>query len=225
MKIYIESGEKKVFACAEDWPGWCRSGKDENEALKSLFDYRLRYGKILVERQIAFIPPEKPSDFILTARYTGNSGTDFGAPMIVPVSDRKPMHQPEFTRLQSILAACWQLLAQAAQHAEGRELTKGPRGGGRDPGKIMIHVLEAELAYLGMIGWKVQSKPASEKVMDAQQIQIEINQATERAFQGSIEERGPRGGERWPLRYFFRRSAWHVLDHAWEIEDRVITND
>ena len=31
---------------------------------------------------------------------------------------------------------------------------------------------------------------------------------------------GPRGGERWPARYAVRRSAWHALDHAWEIEDR-----
>ena len=24
----------------------------------------------------------------------------------------------------------------------------------------------------------------------------------------------------WPVRYAFRRIAWHVLDHAWEIEDK-----
>jgi hypothetical protein len=32
---------------------------------------------------------------------------------------------------------------------------------------------------------------------------------------------GPRGGKRWTVRYFIRRSAWHALDHAWEIEDRA----
>jgi hypothetical protein len=26
---------------------------------------------------------------------------------------------------------------------------------------------------------------------------------------------------RWPPRYVVRRAAWHVLDHAWEIEDRI----
>jgi hypothetical protein len=31
---------------------------------------------------------------------------------------------------------------------------------------------------------------------------------------------GPRGGTRWLPRYFVRRVTWHVLDHAWEIEDR-----
>jgi len=24
----------------------------------------------------------------------------------------------------------------------------------------------------------------------------------------------------WPARYAVRRLAWHVMDHAWEIEDR-----
>jgi hypothetical protein len=30
----------------------------------------------------------------------------------------------------------------------------------------------------------------------------------------------PIAGRRWPPRYAARRIAWHVLDHAWEIEDR-----
>ena len=32
----------------------------------------------------------------------------------------------------------------------------------------------------------------------------------------------PRNTQRpWSPRYFIRRSAWHALDHAWEIEDRI----
>jgi len=37
---------------------------------------------------------------------------------------------------------------------------------------------------------------------------------------GELPAKGPRGGDRWPARYAIRRSAWHALDHAWEIEDR-----
>jgi len=33
---------------------------------------------------------------------------------------------------------------------------------------------------------------------------------------------GPRGGARWTPRGFIRRVAWHALDHAWEIEDRIM---
>ena len=32
------------------------------------------------------------------------------------------------------------------------------------------------------------------------------------------------GGEAsttWSRRYFLRRTAWHVLDHAWELEDKT----
>jgi hypothetical protein len=38
---------------------------------------------------------------------------------------------------------------------------------------------------------------------------------------GELPDQGPRGGKRWPARYAIRRSAWHALDHAWEIEDRA----
>ena len=40
------------------------------------------------------------------------------------------------------------------------------------------------------------------------------------AARSEIPARGPRGGLRWRPRYFVRRVAWHLLDHAWEIEDR-----
>ena len=30
---------------------------------------------------------------------------------------------------------------------------------------------------------------------------------------------------RWPLRYFIRRAAWHVMDHAWEMEDKDLTGE
>jgi hypothetical protein len=32
----------------------------------------------------------------------------------------------------------------------------------------------------------------------------------------------PSPGQAWTLCYCFRRSTWHALDHAWEIEDRLI---
>jgi len=38
---------------------------------------------------------------------------------------------------------------------------------------------------------------------------------------GEIPEKGPRGGTLWTPCYYVRRVAWHTLDHAWEIEDRM----
>ena len=44
--------------------------------------------------------------------------------------------------------------------------------------------------------------------------------ALSRAVTEGLPEKGPRGGALWTPRYFVRRTAWHALDHAWEIEDR-----
>ena len=38
---------------------------------------------------------------------------------------------------------------------------------------------------------------------------------------GEPVEMGKRTSPLWTPRYFVRRSAWHALDHAWEIEDRA----
>jgi hypothetical protein len=41
------------------------------------------------------------------------------------------------------------------------------------------------------------------------------------AVTDGVPERGPRGGKLWLPRTYVRRSAWHILDHAWELEDRI----
>jgi len=37
--VYLESGSRRTFAGAIDWPGWCRSGRDEASALEALLSY------------------------------------------------------------------------------------------------------------------------------------------------------------------------------------------
>ena len=46
IAVYLETSDKKVFACAQDWPGWCRAGKDEDLALQALADAAPRYATI-----------------------------------------------------------------------------------------------------------------------------------------------------------------------------------
>jgi hypothetical protein len=222
MNIYIESGAKKVFACAVDWPGWSRSGRDEKSALKTLFDYRLRYAKVMYEAVNEFQVPGDSSGFVVIARYKGNATTDFGSPGVVPDTDQGPLEVMEFIQNQKILLACWKVLGQAAQTAAGRDLRKGPRGGGRDLEEILAHVGGAAQAYLTRIGWKNNTQDGDAGNGRDDTLENQIIKATEAAFQGLLPESGPKGGKYWPLRYFFRRSAWHVLDHAWEIEDRLI---
>ena len=52
-------------------------------------------------------------------------------------------------------------------------------------------------------------------------IKREFVQRSGQRARGELPDVGPRGGKRWPAPYAIRRSAWHALDHAWEIEDRL----
>jgi hypothetical protein len=118
-----------------------------------------------------------------------------------------------------ILRACWRTFDRAAEQAEGVELAKGPRGGGRELEGIVGHVVGAEAGYVQLIAG---APPPTERdpAAVAEEVRTAVVEALEHAASEGIPQRGPRGGKRWTARYFVRRAAWHVLDHAWEIEDR-----
>src|SRR5690349_23647602 len=130
IDIYLETGQKRTFAGALDWPGWCRSGRDEQAALQALLDYGPRYARILRATQLGFQAPTDISAFTVIERLPGNATTDFGAPEAAPAHDTKPVDAAELRRLQTLLKACWRAFDAAAQAASGKELRKGPRGGG-----------------------------------------------------------------------------------------------
>ena len=132
IPVYLEVGRRRVFAGALDWPGWCRGGLDETSALASLVDYAPRYAAVLKAAGLGFNAVTGVSSFALVERLPGNATTDFGAPDAVPASDALPMVGEELVRQQAILDACWQAFAASAAAAVGKELRKGPRGGGRD---------------------------------------------------------------------------------------------
>jgi hypothetical protein len=127
----------------------------------------------------------------------------------------------EVRRLKAILKACWAAFDAAAEGAEGRELARGPRGGGRDLERIVEHVLGSEQGYLSALGWKVRLEKGISTAAAMAQTREAVLEGLAAAAKGEIAERGPRGGLRWKPRYFVRRSAWHSLDHAWEIEKRL----
>jgi hypothetical protein len=201
IPVYIEAGAKRAFALALDWPGWARSGKTEADALASLAAAGARYAAAVGEDEPA--TATDPGIFEVTERLPGNAATDFGAPSAVPAADATPLTGAELARWIARLERSWAALDRAAVNAEGRELRKGPRGGGRELAKILEHVTAAEIGYLSRIGVRYRGTDAAE-----------LRRTVIATLQG-----GPAG--RWPPRYFIRRAAWHVLDHAWEIEDRM----
>jgi hypothetical protein len=220
IEIYLEIGSKRTIAGAIEWPGWCRIGRDEESALQSLLDYAPRYALAVRAASLRFRPPADRDAFAVIERLPGNMTTDFGVPAIAPAADARPITGSELARLQKLLKAGWQSFDTAASAAESKVLAKGPRGGGRDLDKIVAHVLEADSAYLERLGVKIQWGAQDAAGRDRGPTWQAIQNALAASARGEIPARGPRGGLRWTARYFCRRSAWHILDHAWEIEDR-----
>ena len=222
LDVYLEIGKKRTFACAVEWPGWARIGRDEAAALQALLDYAPRYARALHAADIAFDAPASVTAFSVVERLPGNATTDFGAPDVPPASDTRPVDEVELQRLQWLLKAYWQAFDRVAQAAAGKELRKGPRGGGRDVEGITRHVIGAEQGYLARLAWKVNKDKAATLGDELAQTRQAVLDGLASAVQHGLPERGPRGGAIWTPRYFVRRVAWHVLDHAWEIEDRTL---
>jgi hypothetical protein len=222
IAVYLEIGKKRTFAGVIDWPGWCRSGRDEREALHALVDYGHRYAHVLRTARLGFQAPTQASTFSMVERLAGNAATDFGAPNLAPARDTRPIDDTELQRFQRLLKACWRTFDATAKAATGKALRTGPRGGGRNVEGILQHVLGGDAGYLAQVGWKFRRDDEDDVSQQLDQTRQAILNALTSAAHGEIAVRGPRGGIRWTPRYFVRRVAWHVLDHAWEIEDRVL---
>jgi hypothetical protein len=221
IALYFEIGKKRVFAGAVDWPGWCRSGRDSGAALRALLEYGPRYAEVLRDSGLGFQAPADLAAFAVVERLPGTTTTDFGAPDVAPASDGRPVDAAELERFELLLKACWRAFDEAAAGAAGKELRAGPRGGGRSVEGITQHVLGADGGYLSRLAWKLKSPEGADLGKQLDHARQAILSALTAAAHGEVPERGPRGGVRWSPRYFVRRVAWHTLDHAWEIEDRV----
>jgi hypothetical protein len=222
--VYLEVGQKKTFAGALDWPGWCRSGRDEESALQALLDLGPRYARVLRTSRLGFKPPTNVSAFVVIERLKGNATTDFGAPGIPPSRDADPVNPDELQRLQKILKACWRTFGATVKTASGKSLRTGPRGGGRQLEGLVQHVLESNAGYLNAVGWKLQKSEGNDPDDQFERNQQATLSALMASARGEIPVKGPRGGLRWGPRYFVRRVAWHILDHAWEMEDRLLNS-
>ena len=220
IDVYVEVGTKRTFAGAVDWPGWCRSGRTQEQALEALLGSSERYARVLRGTRLAFRPADDLGAFEVVERLAGDATTDFGAPSMAPSADTPPLVEAGLRRLRTILDACWRAFDSAVGSASGKELRKGPRGGGRELEAIVRHVLGADASYLGRLARKHEADERGDLAAALAGTRTAILEALAAAVRDEIPERGPRGGALWAPRYFGRRVAWHVLDHAWEIEDR-----
>lgn len=219
--IYLEIGKKRVIAGALDWPGWCRSGRDEAAAGQALLAAAPRYAEILHAAQIPFQLPLDMEQFTVVERLSGTATTDYGVPDHAPAADHAPFDAAALARAKSLLTAYWQAFDRTIAAATGKALRKGPRGGGRELDAIVSHVVDAEKSYLTRLGWKGTKFTATDLAGARAELPAAIFAGLTTAVAGELPKQGPRGGVIWLPHYYVRRSAWHLLDHLWEIEDRV----
>jgi hypothetical protein len=209
IAVYLEQGPKRTFACTVEWPGWCRVTRGDDAALEMLAAYAPRYAKVATRAGLTLPAP----DFEVVAQVAGTLTTDFGAPDVPLPSDAQPVTAAQAKRMAALLQAAWDELDAVARHSPA-SLRKGPRGGGRDRDAMVSHVVAAERAYAR----KMEVRMTAPEWRDGgvAELRRRIVAVVSKPSDGKpVVARG------WPVRYMVRRMAWHVLDHAWEMEDRA----
>ncbi len=209
VRVFVEATDRRAFASALDWPGWARGAKNEEAAVAALAAHAERYAAVAAEAAVTFAPGE----YSVVERLPGTATTDFGVPDRAAAADLEPLTSADARRTVALVAAAWLILDRVAAGAP-QSLRKGPRGGGRDRDAIVDHVLGAEQAYARKLGVRVPAPRRGDKKS------IAALRDPLLGVLGSAHAGAPLVEGGWLPRYGARRIAWHVLDHAWEIENR-----
>lgn len=216
IRVMIERGPKgkKVVAVATDWPGWSRGAKTEEAALAVLESYRRRYRSVaeLAGCESAF---DSAGNLEIVERIVGTGSTDFwGISFASGQCEKDPMSGAECERRIALLQASWSLFDGVSRRVSA-ELRKGPRGGGRNRDQIVSHTYGTERDFVKKLG--VITPEGTMPTADGRR-------AHRKAFVNAIREYNAEGrsARTWTLRFLIRHSAYHVLDHAWEMEDKTL---
>jgi hypothetical protein len=220
LRVTLETGPKgkKVVAVALDWPGLSRGATTVDAAIERLLSYRPRYAKVaeLAGMGAAFAAATAVE---VVERYAGTGSTDFwGISFAFSAIDRQEMSPDELTRETALMQACWAFFDDVRARVSA-EMQRGPRGGGRNRDQIVSHAVNTERGWGKMLGL-----PAPDDAMPSD----EVLRAHRDAYCAAIREHHAEGKTagrvaRWPLRFLIRHTAFHTLDHAWEMEDKDLT--
>ena len=219
-RVTLEIGPKgkKVVAVAPDWPGLERGAKTAEEAIERLRSYIPRYSQVtkLAELDAEF---DTIKNFNVVEKYSGTGSTDFwGISFGFSSIDKQGMSGDELERELALMQACWRFFDDVRKRVSA-EMQKGPRGGGRDRDHIVRHTLSVEQDWAGGVGVQVP---------DDAMLTDKALKAYRDAYCHGIRDyhaQGKWAGNRakWPLRFLIRHTAFHTLDHAWEMEDKDLT--
>jgi hypothetical protein len=220
VRTVVQHGpkDKKVAAFAIDWPGWSRGAKAAPAAVELLEAYRDRYRPIA---RIAGLEAEfdGAGPLEIVEDHVGVGSTDFWGISFAPSSfEQAPMPEEEIERKLTLLRAAWSYFDDVAARVSA-ELAKGPRGGGRNRHEIIRHALGWERADLvKRVG--IIADPIVPDTPEGLRSHREQFVAALRDY--NAEGRIPRG-RNWTVALLLRHTAFHLLDHAWEMEDKDLS--
>jgi hypothetical protein len=221
VRTVIEHGPKdrKSVAFSIDWPGWSRGAKSAALALETLESYRERYRPIAelagMAREFDAAGPLEVGE-----ERVGTGSVDFWGISYSPSStEQDPMSEADLERGLTVLQACWAFFDGVAARVSP-QLRKGPRGGGRDRDRIIRHTIRTESEdFAKQLGLRI----AEEAALTPEGLREHRTDylAAMRAYNSGRTERRMRS---WTLPFLIRHSAYHTLDHAWEMEDKDLTD-
>jgi len=223
VRTVVEHGtkDKRSVAFSLDWPGWSRGAKTAGAALETLEAYRERYRPIAaLAGMAAEFDAAGPLDVVEDRVGTGS--TDFWGISYSPSSTEcdDPMDLAQLERGITILHACWAFFDGVAARVSP-EMRKGPRGGGRDRNRIIRHTIRTESEdFAKKVGLRIPEEAALSP--DGLRQHRESYIAAMRAYNAGEVAKRMRS---WTLPFLIRHSAYHTLDHAWEMEDKDLTGE
>lgn len=218
LRVTLEAGPKgkRVVAVAPDWPGLERGAKTGEAAVETLQSYLPRYAEVA---KLAGLNAEfaAGTGVDVVERYPGTGSTDFwGISFAFSSIDRQEISSEALERELTIMRACWTFF-DGVRGRVSADMRNGSRGGGRDRDRIVRHVLGVEQDWARKLGVRT---PNDAVVTDDEGLRAyrDAYCAGVRTFHS---ER--RLARTWPLRYLIRHTAFHTMDHAWEMEDKDLT--
>lgn len=222
VRTVIERGPKnrKSVAFSIDWPGWSRGAKSAELALETLESYRVRY-RLIADLAGMSREFEAAGRLEVVEDRVGTGSVDFWGISYSPSSaEQDPMSELELERGMALLRACWAFFDGVAARVSP-EMRKGPRGGGRDRDRIIRHTIRTESEdFAKQVGLRIPEEAAltPEGLREHRANYL----AAMRAYNAGETERRMRS---WTLPFLIRHSAYHTLDHAWEMEDKDLTSE
>lgn len=218
MAVEVGPRGKKVVAYAPDWPGLERGAATEEAAVEKLRSYIPRYAKVA---KLAHLDGELGglTKLEVAERYPGTGSTDFwGISFAFSKFDKQRISPDTLQRELALMRACWKFF-DGVRSSVSSEMRKGPRGGGRDRDRIARHVMATEQQWSEKLGLRTSKDPVT---TDEKEVAAWRN-----AYCAAIKKFHSEGrmARTWPLRFLIRHTAFHTMDHAWEMEDKDLTSD